>query len=208
MCNVYGNFLVSKEIKKHEKTMLLVTLLCSYCRLVFIHYGWAFFLDCCLWWCMISLCFWYKVINHISSGCRLWLFVGCCILDLCNVARNDVNDKIISNTYLERRRQSRFRTFATEAQQWMARYESLAEFFDYTPVEMVEKLQAVLEGQAFCWYTRLQRTIKKDWVARKGKSLHQNGDDSNPVMTATDELKLIKQEKMTIGELDSFILLQ
>ncbi|KAI8342008.1 hypothetical protein BC941DRAFT_415113, partial [Chlamydoabsidia padenii] len=47
----------------------------------------------------------------------------------------------------------------------MTRYESLAGFFGYTPVEMVEELQDVLEGEAFSWYTRLQRTIKKDWVA-------------------------------------------
>ncbi|KAI8336258.1 hypothetical protein BC941DRAFT_514436 [Chlamydoabsidia padenii] len=60
---------------------------------VFMRYGWAFFLDCCLWWCMMSLCFWYE--------------------------------------------------------QLMARYDSLAEFFDYTPVELVEELQAVLEGQSF-----------------------------------------------------------
>ncbi|KAI8336368.1 hypothetical protein BC941DRAFT_471661 [Chlamydoabsidia padenii] len=53
--------------------------------------------------------------------------------------------------------------------QWMARYESLAEFFGYTSVQMVEELQAVLEGQAFSWYILLQRTIKKDSVALKGK---------------------------------------
>ncbi|KAI8339763.1 hypothetical protein BC941DRAFT_421354 [Chlamydoabsidia padenii] len=83
----------------------------------------------------------------------------------------------------------------------MARYESLAEFFGYTHVKMVEELQAV-------GYNRLQRTIKKHWVALKGKSLHQYNEDSNPVMAAVDELKLIKQEKMAIGELASFILLQ
>ncbi|KAI8339937.1 hypothetical protein BC941DRAFT_237180 [Chlamydoabsidia padenii] len=109
--------------------------------LSFMRYGLALFLDCCLWCFVVSLCFWYV---------KLWLLSVCCILVLCNVARNDVNDKIISNTYLERRQQTRFPTFATEAQQWMARYESLAEFFGYTPVEMVEKLQAVLEGQTFC----------------------------------------------------------
>ncbi|KAI8329082.1 hypothetical protein BC941DRAFT_518987 [Chlamydoabsidia padenii] len=54
---------------------------------------------CCHLWCMISLCCWYL---------KLCLLVGCCILVLCNVARNDVNDKIISNTYLERRRWTRF----------------------------------------------------------------------------------------------------
>ncbi|KAI8329735.1 hypothetical protein BC941DRAFT_442288, partial [Chlamydoabsidia padenii] len=48
--------------------------------LVFMYYDWAFFLDCCLWCFVISLCFWY--VKY--------------------VARNDVNDKIISNTYLER----------------------------------------------------------------------------------------------------------
>ncbi|KAI8344112.1 hypothetical protein BC941DRAFT_407807, partial [Chlamydoabsidia padenii] len=92
--------------------------------------------------------------------------------------------------------------------QCITRYESLAEFFGYNPVEIVEELQTVLEGQAFSWYTRLQRTIKKEWVALKGKSLHQYNEDSNPVMAAVDELKLIKQEKMAIGELASFILLQ
>ncbi|KAI8344172.1 hypothetical protein BC941DRAFT_407939 [Chlamydoabsidia padenii] len=80
----------------------------------------------------------------------------------------------------------------------MARYESLAEFFGYTHVEMVEELQAVLEGQASSWYTRLQGTIKKDWY----------NEDSNPVMAAVVELKLIKQDKMAIGELASFIFLQ
>ncbi|KAI8341408.1 hypothetical protein BC941DRAFT_467460 [Chlamydoabsidia padenii] len=104
---------------------------------------------------------------------KLCVLVGFCILVLWNAARNDVNDKIMSNTYLERRRRTRFPTFATEAQQWMARYDSLAELFGYTPVEMVEELQ-----------------------------------DSNPVMAAVDELKLIKQEKMAIDELASFILLQ
>ncbi|KAI8342529.1 hypothetical protein BC941DRAFT_413068 [Chlamydoabsidia padenii] len=69
-------------------------------------------------------------------------------------------------------------------------------------------LQAVLEGQAFSWYTRLQHTIKKDWVALKSKFLHQNNEDSNPVMAAVDDLNLIKREKMAIGELASFILLQ
>ncbi|KAI8344111.1 hypothetical protein BC941DRAFT_407803, partial [Chlamydoabsidia padenii] len=48
--------------------------------LVFIHYGWAFFLGCCLWCFVISLCFWYV---------KLWLLVGCYILVLCDVARND-----------------------------------------------------------------------------------------------------------------------
>ncbi|KAI8341905.1 hypothetical protein BC941DRAFT_466804 [Chlamydoabsidia padenii] len=55
----------------------------------------------------------------------------------------------MSNTYLERRRRTRFPTFAMEAQQWMARDDSLAEFFGYSPVEMAEGLQVVLEGQAF-----------------------------------------------------------
>ncbi|KAI8334766.1 hypothetical protein BC941DRAFT_472690 [Chlamydoabsidia padenii] len=68
----------------------------------------------------------------------------------------------------------------------MARYESMAECFGYTPVEMVEVLQVVLEDQAFSWYTRLQH--------------------SNPIMVAVDELKLIKQEEMAIGGLASFIL--
>ncbi|KAI8333372.1 hypothetical protein BC941DRAFT_434533 [Chlamydoabsidia padenii] len=63
-------------------------------------------------------------------------------------------------------------------------------------------------ASAFSWYTGLQRTIKKHWVALKGKSLHHYNEDSNPVMAAVDELKLIKQEKMAIGELASFILLQ
>ncbi|KAI8337882.1 hypothetical protein BC941DRAFT_423950 [Chlamydoabsidia padenii] len=90
----------------------------------------------------------------------------------------------------------------------MKRYESLEEFFGYIRVEMVEELQAVLEGQAFSWYTRLQRTIKKDLVALKGKYLHQYSGTSNHVIAAVDELKLIKQEKMTIGELASFIFLQ
>ncbi|KAI8333417.1 hypothetical protein BC941DRAFT_434661 [Chlamydoabsidia padenii] len=81
----------------------------------------------------------------------------------------------------------------------MARYESLAELFGYTPVQMVEDLQAILEGRAFSWYILLQRTIKKDSVALKGKSLHQYNEDSNPVMAAVDELKLIKQDKMAIG---------
>ncbi|KAI8335506.1 hypothetical protein BC941DRAFT_71434 [Chlamydoabsidia padenii] len=173
----------------------------------------------CLWehYClssciMVGLSFLIVVSGGVwslfASSTKLWLLVGCCILILCNVATSDVNDKIISNTYLERRRRTRFPTFATEAQQWMARYESLAEFFGHTHLEMVKKLQAVLEGQTFCWYTQLPRTIKKDWVALKGKSLHQNGDDSNPVMAAIDKLKLIKQEKMAIGELAFFILLQ
>ncbi|KAI8335765.1 hypothetical protein BC941DRAFT_471742 [Chlamydoabsidia padenii] len=90
--------------------------------LVFMHYDGAFFLGCCLWCFVISLCFWYK---------------------------NGVNDKIISKTYLERRRQTRFPTFATEGRKWMARYESLAELFGYTSVKMMEELQGVLEGQAF-----------------------------------------------------------
>ncbi|KAI8338358.1 hypothetical protein BC941DRAFT_422660 [Chlamydoabsidia padenii] len=89
----------------------------------------------------------------------------------------------------------------------MARYDSLAEFFGYIPMEMVEELQAVLEGQAFSWYTRLQCTTKKDCVALNGKFLHQYNEDSYPVMAAVDELKLIKQEKMAIGEL-AFTLLQ
>ncbi|KAI8341372.1 hypothetical protein BC941DRAFT_467422 [Chlamydoabsidia padenii] len=109
----------------------------------------------------------------VVSDVSLCVLVGFCILVLWNAARNDVNDKIMSNAYLERRRRTRFPTFATEAQQWMARYDSLAEFFGYTPVEMVEELQ-----------------------------------DSNPVMAAVDELKLIKQGKMAIDELASFILLQ
>ncbi|KAI8339377.1 hypothetical protein BC941DRAFT_511745 [Chlamydoabsidia padenii] len=54
---------------------------------------WAFFFHCCLWWCIISLCFCYKALTYL---------VGCCILALCNLARNDMNDKIISNIYLER----------------------------------------------------------------------------------------------------------
>ncbi|KAI8337538.1 hypothetical protein BC941DRAFT_425540, partial [Chlamydoabsidia padenii] len=89
----------------------------------------------------------------------------------------------------------------------MARYNSLTEFFSYTPVEMVKELQAVLEGQAFSWYTQLQCTTKEDCVALNGKFLHQYNEDSYPVMAAVDELKLIKQEKMAMGEL-AFILLQ
>ncbi|KAI8332063.1 hypothetical protein BC941DRAFT_437399, partial [Chlamydoabsidia padenii] len=50
----------------------------------------GFFLDCCLWCFVFSLCFWFC------------LYVGCFILGLFNAARNDVNDKIFSNTYLER----------------------------------------------------------------------------------------------------------
>ncbi|KAI8336800.1 hypothetical protein BC941DRAFT_428098 [Chlamydoabsidia padenii] len=59
--------------------------------LVFLHYDWAFFLDCCLWCFVISFCF---------CSVKFCLLVGCCILVLCNVARNDVNGKILSNTYL------------------------------------------------------------------------------------------------------------
>ncbi|KAI8343542.1 hypothetical protein BC941DRAFT_498557 [Chlamydoabsidia padenii] len=62
-----------------------------------------------------------------ASGTKIWLLVGCGILVLCNVARNDVNDKIFSNTYLERRQWTRFPTFATEAQQWMARQKSICD---------------------------------------------------------------------------------
>ncbi|KAI8327785.1 hypothetical protein BC941DRAFT_446292, partial [Chlamydoabsidia padenii] len=79
----------------------------------------------------------------------------------------------------------------------MARYDSLAEFFGYTHVEMVEELQAALEGQSFSWYTRGMVTLKS-------KYLQQYNEDSNPVMAAVDELKLIKLEKMTTGELASF----
>ncbi|KAI8330844.1 hypothetical protein BC941DRAFT_439724 [Chlamydoabsidia padenii] len=93
-----------------------------YCKLVFIRYGCAFFLDCCLWCFVVCLA------------------VRCFILGLFNTARNGLNDKIFSNTYLERRQRTRFPTFATEAQQWMARYESLAGFFGYSPVEMMEEL--------------------------------------------------------------------
>ncbi|KAI8331219.1 hypothetical protein BC941DRAFT_439338 [Chlamydoabsidia padenii] len=73
---------------------------------------------------------------------------------------------------------------------------------------MVKELQAVLEGQAFSWYTRLQCTTKKDCVALNGKFLQQYNEDSSPVMATVDDLKLIKREKMAIGELASFILLQ
>ncbi|KAI8333586.1 hypothetical protein BC941DRAFT_454865 [Chlamydoabsidia padenii] len=114
---------------------------------VFMHYGGAFFPDCCVCCFAISLCFWYV----------------------------------------------KFPTFATEAQQWMARYESMAEFFGYTPVEMVEELQAVLECQAFSWYTRLEHTIKKDWVALKAKYLHKYNEDLNHFMAAVDKIKSIKQ---------------
>ncbi|KAI8342407.1 hypothetical protein BC941DRAFT_412657, partial [Chlamydoabsidia padenii] len=69
-------------------------------------------------------------------------------------------------------------------------------FFGYIHVEKGGgELQAVLEGRPFSWYNRLQRTIKKDWVTLKSKSLHQYNEDSNPIMAAVDELKLIKKEK-------------
>ncbi|KAI8336146.1 hypothetical protein BC941DRAFT_514330 [Chlamydoabsidia padenii] len=114
---------------------------------VFMHYGWSFFLNCCLGCLVISFCFWYV---------KLWLLIGRCILVLCIVARNNVKDKIISNIYLERGRRTRFPTFATEAQQWMARYESLAELFVYTALEMTNRLESELSGVIAningCWY--------------------------------------------------------
>ncbi|KAI8341696.1 hypothetical protein BC941DRAFT_414249, partial [Chlamydoabsidia padenii] len=52
--------------------------------LVFMDYGWAFFLDCYLWFFVTSLCFWYV---------KFCLLVGCCILVLCNVAWNDIEGR-------------------------------------------------------------------------------------------------------------------
>ncbi|KAI8338968.1 hypothetical protein BC941DRAFT_469150 [Chlamydoabsidia padenii] len=102
--------------------------------------------------------------------------------------RIDVNDDIFSNIYLEQRRRTRFLTFATEARQCMGRYDPLVGLFGYTPVEMMEELQAVVEGLGFSWHTRLQRTIKKDWVALKGKFLNQYIEDPSSVMVVVDEL--------------------
>ncbi|KAI8339202.1 hypothetical protein BC941DRAFT_422413 [Chlamydoabsidia padenii] len=60
---------------------------------VFMHYGWTFFLNCCLWCFMISLCFWYV---------KFCLPIGCYILILCMWQGTTLNDKIFFNIYLER----------------------------------------------------------------------------------------------------------
>ncbi|KAI8339655.1 hypothetical protein BC941DRAFT_421088 [Chlamydoabsidia padenii] len=51
--------------------------------LVFMHYGWTFFLDCCLWWYMMSLGFWYKVclpllLLDFHVYCHLWYMISLC----------------------------------------------------------------------------------------------------------------------------------
>ncbi|KAI8340851.1 hypothetical protein BC941DRAFT_511147 [Chlamydoabsidia padenii] len=64
-------------------------------------------------------------------------------------SQNDVNDMIFFNTNLERRRRTRFTTYATEARQWMARYEPLMELFGYTPVEFMEDTKSCFGRSSF-----------------------------------------------------------
>ncbi|KAI8337537.1 hypothetical protein BC941DRAFT_425527 [Chlamydoabsidia padenii] len=50
---------------------------------VFIRYGCAFFLDCCLWCFVVSLCFWYEVCLAVLLlafyvYCHLWCMISLC----------------------------------------------------------------------------------------------------------------------------------
>ncbi|KAI8342006.1 hypothetical protein BC941DRAFT_415099 [Chlamydoabsidia padenii] len=51
--------------------------------LVIFHYGWAFFLDYCVWYFMISLCFWCEVclpvlLPAFHVCCLLWCMTSLC----------------------------------------------------------------------------------------------------------------------------------
>ncbi|KAI8333343.1 hypothetical protein BC941DRAFT_434460 [Chlamydoabsidia padenii] len=43
----------------------------------------AFFLDCCLWWYMMFLCFWYEACLHVLLlGFHVYCLLWCMILSL------------------------------------------------------------------------------------------------------------------------------
>ncbi|KAI8339654.1 hypothetical protein BC941DRAFT_421084, partial [Chlamydoabsidia padenii] len=51
--------------------------------LVSMHYGWDFFLGCCLWCFVISLCFWYEaclplLLLAFDACCHLWCMISLC----------------------------------------------------------------------------------------------------------------------------------
>ncbi|KAI8341478.1 hypothetical protein BC941DRAFT_500016 [Chlamydoabsidia padenii] len=60
---------------------------------------------------------------------------------------------------------------ATEAQQWIAIYEFMAEFIGFDPVEKVDELQDVSKVKLRIGILDYNPIIQKDWVVLKGKFL-------------------------------------
>lgn len=114
-----------------------------------------------------------------------------------------VVSSVVETKYLERRKRTRIPTFeedsAENAQRWLYRYETLTEYLGFQDKEKVEELCAVLLGHALSWYNGLPKSIKDNWDSVKQGFLHQYGGGANPTLAAMDELKKIRQGKLSIG---------
>ena len=105
--------------------------------------------------------------------------------------------KKMDPVFLERRRRHKFETFSKgtpyEAQQWVNRYEVLADYLGFTKKEKAEELVAVFGGDTLDWFIGLEPSIKNDWEEIKKAFLHMHAQGSDPTLIAFDELKAYKQ---------------
>ncbi|KAI8635928.1 hypothetical protein BD408DRAFT_407557 [Parasitella parasitica] len=105
--------------------------------------------------------------------------------------------KKLDPVLLERRRRHKFSSFERgtphEAQQWLNRYEVLADYLGFTDNEKTEELVAVFGGDALDWYIGLEPNIKNNWKEVKTAFLHMHAQGSDPTLIAYDELKTYKQ---------------
>ncbi|KAG0774879.1 hypothetical protein G6F16_013146 [Rhizopus arrhizus] len=111
--------------------------------------------------------------------------------------------KKLDPVFLERRRRQKFNSFergtSHEAQQWLNRYEVLADYLGLTDNEKTDELVAVFGGDALDWFIDLEPEIKDDWKEVKSAFLHMHAQGSDPTLIAYDELKTYRQgDKPTV----------
>ncbi|CAO0793991.1 unnamed protein product [Mucor circinelloides] len=96
--------------------------------------------------------------------------------------------KKLDPVFLERRRRYKFSSFERgaphEAQQWLNRYEVLANYLGFTDSEKTEELVAVFGGDALDWYIGLEPNNKDNWKEVKTAFLRMHAQGSDPTLIA------------------------
>ncbi|GAN11774.1 hypothetical protein MAM1_0934c11370, partial [Mucor ambiguus] len=111
--------------------------------------------------------------------------------------REEKPAKDMAKIYVERRKRHKFATFekgsAFEAEQWLQRYEVLAQYLGFTDEEKSEELVGVLTGAALDWFIGLDPEIARTWEKVKQEFLRQHALGEDPTLAAFNELKTFKQ---------------
>ncbi|CEP08893.1 hypothetical protein, partial, partial [Parasitella parasitica] len=99
--------------------------------------------------------------------------------------------------YQERRKRNRFAQFekgsAHDAEQWMQRFEILANFLGFSDEEKAQELIGVLTGPALDWLIGLDPSVSQVWDKVKTAFLQQHAQGDDPTLAAFNELKNYKQ---------------